>query len=64
MTISTKRLILRQWQPSDLPLFAELNADPHVREYFPGLLVWKILKTNPNQYTSNYSLIKAIKDFS
>lgn len=38
MTITTERLILRQWQPSDLPLFAQLNADPRVREYFPGLL--------------------------
>lgn len=38
MTIRTKRLILRQWQKSDLEPFAKLNADPRVREYFPGTL--------------------------
>src|ERR1700733_12717750 len=37
-TIQTERLILRQWSESDLEPFAQLNADPRVREYFPGLL--------------------------
>jgi 3-dehydroquinate dehydratase / shikimate dehydrogenase len=36
--IQTDRLILRQWHDEDLEPFAHLNADPHVREYFPGLL--------------------------
>jgi 3-dehydroquinate dehydratase/shikimate dehydrogenase len=36
--IQTERLILRQWQETDLELFAQLNADSRVREYFPGLL--------------------------
>ncbi len=38
MTVTTKRLILRPWQESDLEPFAQLNADPRVREYFPGIL--------------------------
>lgn len=39
MTIlHTKRLILRPWKDSDLPLFAALNADPRVMEYFPAIL--------------------------
>ncbi|OGN55311.1 MAG: GNAT family N-acetyltransferase [Chlamydiae bacterium RIFCSPHIGHO2_12_FULL_44_59] len=38
MTVRTKRLILRPWQESDLEPFAQLNADPRVREYFPGIL--------------------------
>jgi 3-dehydroquinate dehydratase / shikimate dehydrogenase len=39
MTIlKTARLILRQWQESDLAPFASLNADPRVREFFPSLM--------------------------
>ncbi|MBA2726951.1 MAG: GNAT family N-acetyltransferase [Parachlamydiaceae bacterium] len=37
-TIKTERLILRPWQERDLKPFAKLNADPQVREFFPGLL--------------------------
>ena len=37
-TIRTERLILRQWQKSDFAPFAELNADPTVREFFPSIL--------------------------
>lgn len=36
--IETDRLILRQWQVSDLEPFAELNADPDVMCYFPAPL--------------------------
>lgn len=36
--IQTERLILRQWRQEDLEPFAQLNADPRVREYFPGVL--------------------------
>ncbi|WP_299998358.1 GNAT family N-acetyltransferase [uncultured Cedecea sp.] len=36
--IETARLILRQWQASDLEPFAELNADPDVMRYFPAPL--------------------------
>ncbi|OXL27070.1 GNAT family N-acetyltransferase [Psychrobacter sp. DAB_AL32B] len=36
--IETERLYLRQWQPSDFAIFAEMNADPEVMKYFPNLL--------------------------
>lgn len=36
--IETKRLILREWRVEDLEPFAQLNADPLVREYFLGIL--------------------------
>jgi RimJ/RimL family protein N-acetyltransferase len=35
MTLTTDRLILRQWRDEDRPDFAALNADPVVMEYFP-----------------------------
>ena len=38
MTIRSERLILRPWQDDDLGPFAQMNADPRVREFFPGLL--------------------------
>lgn len=34
----TGRLILRQWQQSDLPAFAALNADAEVMAHFPATL--------------------------
>ena len=36
--LSTPRLVLRQWQGSDLAPFAELNGDPEVMRYFPEAL--------------------------
>lgn len=36
--LETKRLKLRQWKESDLPLFATMNADPVVMEYYPSIL--------------------------
>lgn len=36
--IETNRLILRDWHESDRAPWAEMNADPRVREFFPGLL--------------------------
>lgn len=36
--IATERLILRQWEESDLLPFYKLNSDPEVMEYFPTLL--------------------------
>lgn len=38
LPIKTDRLILRNWRKEDLEPFAALNADPRVREFFPGLL--------------------------
>jgi RimJ/RimL family protein N-acetyltransferase len=37
-TIRTDRLILRPWQDSDLAPWADLNADPVVREFWPNVL--------------------------
>ncbi|WP_350656627.1 GNAT family N-acetyltransferase [Psychrobacter sp. S1-30-MNA-CIBAN-0213] len=36
--LTTERLYLRQWQPSDFAVFAEMNADSEVMKYFPKLL--------------------------
>lgn len=36
-TVTTERLLLRQWREEDLAHFAKLNADPRVMEYFPKL---------------------------
>lgn len=36
--LRTERTILRQWQPQDLPVFADLNADLEVMKYFPKSL--------------------------
>jgi ribosomal-protein-alanine N-acetyltransferase len=36
--IETPRLILRPWRKSDLPLFAEQNADPVVMRFLAGVL--------------------------
>jgi 3-dehydroquinate dehydratase/shikimate dehydrogenase len=38
MTIITKRLILRPWQEEDFEVFAQMNSDPRVMEYFPSVL--------------------------
>lgn len=36
--IETPRLLLREWQPSDLPAFTAMNCDPDVMRYFPSVL--------------------------
>lgn len=36
--LTTERLLLRQWRDDDLDAWAELNADPAVREFFDGVL--------------------------
>jgi RimJ/RimL family protein N-acetyltransferase len=38
LTMTTPRLILRQWQESDFGPFAAMNADPQVMEFFPSVL--------------------------
>jgi RimJ/RimL family protein N-acetyltransferase len=37
-TLTTARLTLRRWRPSDREPFRALNADPRVMEFFPALL--------------------------
>jgi len=36
--LRTERLILRRWRAADRALFAKINADPKVMEYFPAPL--------------------------
>lgn len=36
--IETKRLILRSWNPEDLPLFVAMNKDKRVMRFFPNIL--------------------------
>ena len=36
--LSTARLRLRRWRPSDLDPFASMNADPRVAEFLPSVL--------------------------
>jgi RimJ/RimL family protein N-acetyltransferase len=36
--IETERLILRRWRPEDFPVFAAMNADARVCEFFTGTL--------------------------
>jgi len=36
--LRTDRLLLRQWKMEDYPLFAKINADPVVMEYYPHIL--------------------------
>ena len=33
--IETKRLVLRPWEPEDLPYFVDMNQDEDVMRYFP-----------------------------
>ncbi len=40
-SLSTKRLLLRQWKESDLPFFAKMNRDEKVMRYFPSPLSTK-----------------------
>ena len=35
--LSTERLILRTWEPSDVPLMTAISSDPRVMEHFPAL---------------------------
>ena len=37
-TLTTQRLALRQWRPTDLEPFAAVNADPEVMRYLPRVL--------------------------
>jgi len=37
-TLTTHRLILRQWLPNDYSLFSKINADSDVMKYYPSIL--------------------------
>src|SRR3990167_2313304 len=36
--LETERLILREWKDADIPIFAAMNQDPKVMEFFPAPL--------------------------
>jgi RimJ/RimL family protein N-acetyltransferase len=36
--IETARLLLRQWTDQDVQAWADMNADPRVMEFFPGVM--------------------------
>ena len=38
--LTTPRLGLRRWLAADIPLFAGMNQDPAVREFFPNLMTY------------------------
>ena len=49
----TERLILRQWQESDIAPFAEMNSDPEVMKYFPKTLSFDETLEMYNRWRSN-----------
>lgn len=38
VSLTTDRLLIRQWKPEDKAPFAALNADPEVMEHFTATL--------------------------
>ena len=60
----TNRLKLRQWKNDDYPLFAKINADPVVMEYYPGILneeeskAWDRYNNTGRIHFSKRSLLK------
>jgi RimJ/RimL family protein N-acetyltransferase len=52
--ITTTRLILREWKDSDLEPYAELNADPKVRQYFPTLLTREESDAEVSRFQQRY----------
>lgn len=37
-TLTTERLIMRQWQATDFPAYAKINQNPEVMEFYPSML--------------------------
>lgn len=51
--ILTERLILRSWRHEDLELFAKMNSDPQVMEFFPALLSKEESETFAKRYINH-----------
>lgn len=56
-TLSTERLILREWRDSDLPSLYQMVSDPDVMKFFPSVLseteaqnFLRIIQDKMNQY--------------
>ena len=58
--LRTKRLILRNWQKSDLKPFAKMNTDPKVMEFFPRTLS----KKESDNFVKLYQKEFTIKGYS
>ncbi|MDE6511441.1 MAG: GNAT family N-acetyltransferase [Muribaculaceae bacterium] len=52
--IETDRLILRTWEPEDLPLFAAMNRDERVMRYFPAELTDEQTESFYNRIQSEF----------
>jgi RimJ/RimL family protein N-acetyltransferase len=52
--ITMERLILRPWEDGDLHPYAEMNADPRVREFFPSVLTREQSDAEVRFHQSNY----------
>jgi RimJ/RimL family protein N-acetyltransferase len=52
--IRTERLILRDWHAADLDRWAEINADPEVREFLGGLWTVTEAAASMEHYQSEY----------
>lgn len=52
--ITTERLILRTWKDEDLLPYAEMNADPRVREFFPSVLTREQSNAEVRFHQDNY----------
>ena len=52
--IATERLILRPWKSEDFLPYAEMNADPRVREFFPAVLTREKSDAEIRYFQSTY----------
>jgi RimJ/RimL family protein N-acetyltransferase len=55
--LTTDRLILRTWKPSDAPLMAAISSDPLVMEHFPStqnLVITQILINHINKHYEQF----------
>jgi RimJ/RimL family protein N-acetyltransferase len=52
--IITERLILRPWKEEDFLPYAEMNADPRVREFFPSLLMREESDSEVRRFQATY----------
>jgi RimJ/RimL family protein N-acetyltransferase len=64
MQIETDRLILRPWQPADLPVLATINQDAHVSEFFlapltPELTEQAVLRYQTAHDRDGYAFLAA-----
>ena len=52
--IITERLLLRPWKDQDFLPYAEINADPAVREFFPSVLTREQSDAEIRRFQENY----------